>query len=92
MPTADNDQWLDLVRQAWAARVKMFGLKGQRREKEMVAFMAGVLATAVASGLMDSERAGFVAMLVIAGRGQEFLAIRQPDKSRASGNVQHTEE
>lgn len=70
-----EDQLMPIVRATWAKRVNDLGLKGKARQRESEAYLQGVLTVAVASGIMTSDRAAMIAMLVMIGRGQEYLKM-----------------
>lgn len=79
-----NEQdWLPAVRASWAARCSNLNLRPgtKGRERELAAFLQGALAVATATGAMTMERASMIAFLVAVGRGEEFLAERQPEVS-----------
>lgn len=76
-----NEQdWMNQVRATWETRCNNMDLRPgtQARDREMTAFLQGVLATATATNCMTMERASMIAFLVTVGRGEEFLAERAP--------------
>ena len=73
--TIAENTYMPAVREAWANRCKNHNLKlgTKSRDNEMTAYLQGVLAVATAAGIMTHNRAQMIAMLVMCGRGEEFL-------------------
>lgn len=70
-----EDKYMPAIKEVWAMRVRNLELKGKGRQREMEAYLQGVLAALTATGVMDMTRAGQIGFLVAVGRGEEFLKV-----------------
>jgi hypothetical protein len=64
------------VCETWAMRCRELSLKKgtQVRERELTAYLQGVLAVATAAQIVTHERASMIGFLFTVGRGEDLLA------------------